>query len=673
MAQTQPIACEYLFAGAGASATLLLMQLEKTGMLSGSKVVVVDSDFTSLSRKTFCFWAKSDDSMVKDCRKLIQKSWNHLRIDRGETKSLKPLEYHCIPGLNMQNEMLALTSRNECVRLESSVISMVPDGNGVLVTTTAGVYRAAHVYDSRPAGFMSPKPNESALFQSFIGYVIEPEKPVLNTSAADMMDFGVEQHGATQFMYVLPMAADKVLVELTRFGTTTILEAEARPVLLDYIQKHFGNARIVETETGCIPMCSAPLRVGELSNVTRLGGRAGAIKPGTGYAFKNMYNQAVDIGVAVKNRRDSKPISAPPRFRFYDRLLLWILSHSPEWGKPIFQQLFRRNGTPQILRFLDEKTSWMQDVRILLSLPFKPFLVALRQDLRHNPPSISKPVLLCVAALLLLLLYSAFPSAYIPLQWILLSAGLLAIGIPHGAVDHLLETGKIQGKPALGFVAKYLGIMVLYLIFWQWFPVAAFCIFLLYSAFHFGQSDIQEWKISHFPNLKSFFWGTVILSVILFSHGSEVKLILGGMNIFVNGFPGIGLAYSAALLALLWGLFEKKTAVIWSVIMLTIGMSLPVLSAFGLYFIGQHSLNGWSHLREGMQAGNKSLFMKALPFTFGAAILLLTLFWMANANLLPWSGDQSLSLFFLFLACISMPHVWAMHRFYRRTGQTDNQ
>ncbi|MBM3400492.1 MAG: hypothetical protein FJY15_08030 [Bacteroidetes bacterium] len=666
MAQTQPIACDYLFAGGGASATLLLMQLEKTGMLSGRKVVVVDSDFTSLSRKTFCFWAKPGDSMVKDCRKLIQKSWNHLRIDRGKTQSLKPLEYHCIPGLNTQNEMLALTSRNECVRLESSVISMVPDGKGVLVTTTAGVYRAAHVYDSRPAGFMSPKPNESAIFQSFIGYVIEPEKPVLNTSTADMMDFGVEQHGATQFMYVLPMAADKVLVELTRFGTTTVLDEEARPVLLDYIQKHFGDARIVDTETGCIPMCSAPLRVGELSNVTRLGGRAGAIKPGTGYAFKNMYNQAVEIADAVKNGRDSKPISAPPRFRFYDRLLLWILNHSPEWGRPIFQQLFKRNGTPQILCFLDEKTSWMQDVRILLSLPLKPFLLALKQDLHHNPPTISKSVLLCATAMLLWLIYSVFPFAYMPLQWILLSAGLLAIGIPHGAVDHLLETGKIQSKPAPGFVMKYLGIMFLYLILWQWFPIASFCIFLLYSAFHFGQSDIQEWKISLFPNLKSFFWGAVILSVILFSHGSEVKLILGGIKIFINGFPGIGFAYFAAFLALLWGLFEKKMAVIWCVIMLTIGMFLPVLSAFGLYFIGQHSLNGWSHLREGMQASNKSLFMKALPFTLAAAILLLALFWMAKAKLLPWSGDQLLSLFFLFLACISMPHVWAMHRFYLR-------
>ncbi|NBP05960.1 MAG: hypothetical protein EBV15_07035 [Bacteroidetes bacterium] len=658
--------CDFLFAGAGASATLLMLRMEKMGLLAGKKVVLADNDFTSLTTKTFCFWAKPGDEIVLDCRNLIQKRWSYLRIDRGETKALKPLEYHCIPGVNLQKAMLSLAERNRCEKVESSVLSMVSDDAGVLVSTSGGTYHAGHVFDSRPSGFMSPKPNESSLFQSFIGYVIETDQPVMNTDAMDMMDFGVDQQGATQFMYVLPTTANKALVELTRFGSQTIKAEEASPLLEDYIKKHFGESRIIETERGCIPMCSAPLRVHEMNHVTRLGGRAGAIKPGTGYAFKNMHMQAIYISNSIKQNRAIEPHASSARFRFYDRLLLWILSHKPELGKPIFQQLFKRNNTPRILRFLDEKTTLLQDISILSSLPFRPFLAALKQDLMHHPPAVSKSAILSVVAVLLWFFYSMFPAIFMPMQWFLLSAGLLAVGIPHGAVDHLLGTGKIHARPAWGFILKYLGIMLIYLLLWQMLPSVALVIFLLYSAFHFGQSDIQEWKIRRFANLKSLIWGLIILDVILFSHGAEVSNILHGMNIELNQMPGEFVCYFSLLTAILWAFYEKKTAILWSVFMLLIGMHLPVLSAFGLYFIGQHSLNGWSHLRKGMQAGNKELFMKALPFTVGAISLLAVLLCMAVANILPWKGEQWISVFFVFLACLSMPHVWAMHRFYQK-------
>ena len=666
MKPTQPIHCDYLFAGAGASATLLLLRMEKAGLLAGKKVVLVDVDFTSLTRKTFSFWAKSEDELLADCGSLIQKSWRYLRINREEPKSLHPLQYHSIPGVNMYEALNAMVERNGLERVETAVLSMVSIVSGVEVTTDIGTYTAKHVFDSRPAGYLSPKPNETALFQSFIGYVIEPAQPLPQPEIMDMMDFNVEQQGATQFMYVLPMTDKKVLVELTRFGSQVITDTEAKPVLERYIQHHFGEVRILETETGCIPMCSAPLRVHEMQGVTRLGGRAGAIKPGTGYAFKNMHRQAIEICQHLQVGQAAKPLVSSARFRFYDRLLLWILAKTPEWGKPIFQQLFKRNHTPRILHFLDEKTTLIQDVGILVSLPFRPFLAALKQDLTHNPPVVSKPVLLSATALLLWALYALFPALYSPIQWPLLSAGLLAVGIPHGALDHLLESGKIHDKPRLGFILKYLGIMLLYLLLWQWLPVVALVIFLLYSAFHFGQADIQEWQIGRLPHIKSLFWGMLILSIILFSHVSEVAEILKGMRIEIPWIPGIAMGYAALIPALAWGLYEKKTAILWSLLMLIIGMQLPVISAFGLYFIGQHSTNGWTHLKQGMQAGNRLLFLKAMPFTLGAVALLIGFFVLNQTQLISWNHRQFISVFFVFLACLSMPHVWAMHRFYKQ-------
>lgn len=671
MKQNSPIACDYLFAGAGASAALLLMRMEREGLLVGKKVVLLDTDFTSLSRKTFCFWAKPDEDIARDCAGLIQKTWSHLRINRGNASALKPLQYHYIPGVNVQNAVRSLAGKNNFELVESSVNAIESHNDGVLVNTGMGSYLATRVFDSRPAGFLPPKPNESLLFQSFIGYMIEPEKSLSGLNCMDMMDFGVDQQGATQFVYVLPLSESKALVELTRFGTKKITEAEALPVLENYLQNHFGNARTLETETGCIPMCSADLEVHDIHGVVRLGGRAGAIKPGTGYAFKNMHAHAVEITAKLCQNQTPvlKPVSG--RFRFYDRLLLWILSNHPGWGKPIFQQLFNRNATPKILHFLDEKTSLAGDLTILLSLPFKPFLQALWQDLkcRFGHFSVSRPLLLVMFVTLLCLVHAGFPDVYENLQWGLLAAGLFTVGIPHGAVDHLLGTGTLKNRPSPVFMLGYLGIMLLYLIVWSLVPLPALLLFIGYSAFHFGQSDLLEWNIKAPNPLKSFLWGLIALGIMLFTHTADVILIVQGFGIhirFIHPQFGQLFAWLLGIVGIIWAGFEKSRAMFWSLAMLFLSMQLPVVSAFGLYFIGQHSINGWKHLKLGLQLDNKALYAKAFPFTLAAFILFGVFWWLSATEMLFLKKEQWISTGFVFIACLSLPHVWAMHKFYQK-------
>lgn len=665
MIQTERYTCDYLFAGAGASAALLLLQMEKSGLLAGKKVVLLDPDFSSLPKKTFCFWAKPDEPIVQDCQSLIQKKWGYLRIDRGTDKALKPLQYHYIPGAGMQRLLQDLIFRNNIDCFNCTVSSIKAANHSVCVSTDQGDFTALRIFDSRPAGYKAPEGNEVSVLQSFIGYVIETETPIHQTDCLDMMDFGVDQQGFTQFMYVLPLTNHVALVELTRFGTAIITADDAIPVLIEYVKMHFGEAKILETETGCIPMCSAPLSVSDIDGVTAIGGRAGAVKPGTGYAFKNMYSQAASICRQLK--ADQIPITstASARFRFYDRLLLWILCYYPEWGKPIFQQLFKNNKGPGILAFLDQKTTLIGDLGILLSLPFKPFLMALKHELTYRLVALKKPLFLLFVAAALCVLHLVFPTFYNPLQWVLLITGFLWVGLPHGALDHLLESRNISGKISPLFVAKYIGIMAIYFVLWWILPVLSFIIFILYSAFHFGQSDMEEWKVRNQKNMKALLWGVLLLGMLLFPHMKEVAAIAGGMGVVVNTditLGVFGLLFAAAGIA--WGIIGRNIFMVMSTCMLILAMFLPVLSAFGLYFIGQHSLNGWSHLKRGMQASGKTLFFKAFPFTAGAILLMAAALSLPLLGFSPGSEESWISLFFVFLACISMPHVWAMHRFY---------
>ena len=60
----------YFFCGGGASATLLLMKMEKTGIISNKKIVVADPDDKQKNDKTYCFWSAEKDEPAINCKHL---------------------------------------------------------------------------------------------------------------------------------------------------------------------------------------------------------------------------------------------------------------------------------------------------------------------------------------------------------------------------------------------------------------------------------------------------------------------------------------------------------------------------------------------------------------------------------------------------------------------------
>ena len=58
---------DYLFAGAGASATLMLMSMEKQGLLKDKKIIILDPDTKHINDKTYCFWAEQNEQITLQC------------------------------------------------------------------------------------------------------------------------------------------------------------------------------------------------------------------------------------------------------------------------------------------------------------------------------------------------------------------------------------------------------------------------------------------------------------------------------------------------------------------------------------------------------------------------------------------------------------------------------
>jgi len=96
--------------------------------------------------------------------------------------------------------------------------------------------------------------------------------------------------------------------------------------------------------------------------------------------------------------------------------------------------------------------------------------------------------------------------------------------------------------------------------------------------------------------------------------------------------------------------------------LLILGVKTPLILAFGIYFIFQHSSNAWQHLKLGLNMNSLQLYKKASFFTLGALFFFLMIVFYAKDLV---SLESFWANFFIFIACISFPHFFLMHIFYK--------
>ncbi|MFM7727322.1 MAG: beta-carotene 15,15'-dioxygenase, Brp/Blh family, partial [Flavobacteriales bacterium] len=417
----------------------------------------------------------------------------------------------------------------------------------------------------------------------------------------------------------------------------------------------------LDDELGCIPMSNSVIQDTMISGVIQLGARNYSIKPSTGYAFKRMFYHAEEIATSLAegksptttNRSHREAFNG--RFAFYDSLLLNILARAPHHGKRIFEALFKHNKIERILTFLDERSAISAEVAIFSRLPLAPFLRSLWRKAKHHPSFVPSILLILCAVLALLPLNT---SVMRTLASVVFLIGLVTVGIPHGALDHLLETKQLDTGKLPGFILKYLTIGLIMAILWSIAPTLSLLFFLLYSSWHFGQADGKQWGMSAPLSL---LWGASVLAFILGTHVQETHSILETIGAFT---VHLTIPWWAFLPWVLIFAFKRNSAGVLTAIWLIMSSQIPLMFAFGLYFIGQHSLTGWKHIQRHLGMTHQQLWLHALPFHAGAWLILGLFIWVQGTMKLesPYFGWGN---FFIFLACISLPHAIAMQQVYR--------
>lgn len=292
-----------------------------------------------------------------------------------------------------------------------------------------------------------------------------------------------------------------------------------------------------------------------------------------------------------------------------------------------------------------------------------------------------------VIAGFLLVAWQVLHPISLTFQLVFLAMCLLLTGIPHGALDHLVqqEEARRRGEDfrLFVFLSRYLITMLAYALAWYLFPAWSLFFFLLISCWHFGETDIEA--LSQFPLatvLIRFLYGIFALGWILLAHPAEVSpvllhlvnadsLLFKQWLVLVNHaswlVPLSGLMILGSLISSAF--FQQNQHqykyIIQLITILLCGYFLPLLLAFALYFAGWHSLvtlfNIKGFISNESTTADKTLFKvwkSALPFTLVAICGLLI-----AGYLLPRYAPlfDPLPLLFVFLSLITLPHMQVMH------------
>jgi lycopene beta-cyclase len=285
-----------------------------------------------------------------------------------------------VRGIDFYREYHEKLNSHPNISLEyGQVLQISERDKEVLVSTDQNQYRAARVFNSVFNWKELENRNSFPLLQQhFLGWFVKARSPVFDPEAATFMDFSIPQKGNTRFMYVLPFSDREALVEYTLFSGYPLQIGEYESALEDYLTNtlHCGAYSISATERGRIPMTSYNYAAANTSRVMNIGTAGGWAKASTGFTFMNTHRQTRALIRYLKSGRSLRHFGKRNRFWWYDLLLLDILAHDNTMGNILFEALFQKRKAALILRFLEEKTTFWEDLYVIWACPKKIFIQA---------------------------------------------------------------------------------------------------------------------------------------------------------------------------------------------------------------------------------------------------------------------------------------------------------
>ena len=278
--------------------------------------------------------------------------------------------------------------------------------------------------------------------------------------------------------------------------------------------------------------------------------------------------------------------------------------------------------------------------------------------------------LIIISSILCFILSNIFNET---VQNVAIMTGILTFGVIHGANDVILLNKNLK-KPALNsryIILLYSLMVLLSAIFFFYFSVIALMFFVLYSSYHFGE---QQWTL--FEKKKTnlsflhFSYGLFIFSMLfIFNEQGVSKIIYDITSILIteNQFLNFFIISSSCLCFSIIFFYKKiirqlSTQVVLLVLLSILFYLSDLMLSFAVYFVFWHSIPSIVEQTNYIFGQNNytsfiKYFKKAFIYWVVSMIGLIVFFYFLKDN-------QSLliSVFFSFLAAITLPHTLVIFR-----------
>jgi lycopene beta-cyclase len=291
-------------------------------------------------------------------------SWDRLRLGPSEgsgvVAELGRYRYHSMRAQVWADALLEeLTGSGRLSIREGLVDRVSTDGRHATVHLRDASVRADWAFISGDSGL------EPACWQYFTGWEIVPDRSI-DSNLPTLMDFQTPQQGDLRFLYVLPLAPDRLLVEHVSHSPCD----HERPIEV-YLREQLSctSWTIIDREEGKTPLFPRPL-VRRLGRCVRIGVAAGLAKACTGYSLTHLWRDAERLAKSLRDLGEPKiPKHLPSLYSIADRYFASAIERDPSVLIRALPQLFARADADAVLAFLENRARPRELLSVAWAMP----------------------------------------------------------------------------------------------------------------------------------------------------------------------------------------------------------------------------------------------------------------------------------------------------------------
>ena len=369
---------DYIILGAGLSGLTTALRMARDPFFKNASIAIIDQNLNKKNDRTWCFWETTPNLYES----IISYSWPTVLIKGKElntTIDISPYTYKKVESEQLYAFAKAeLSQHSNITFIEGKVTHITEKEHGAIVKTVDYEYHATTILNSIYKPEQLENQREAVVLQQhFIGWFVKTDKAVFNPKVATYMDFSIAQKGNCRFMYVLPTSPQEALIEYTLFSKDLLPKEEYEEAIKDYLNNlGVTGYEITDREYGSIPMTTYDFTQHNSKHVLHIGTAGGWTKASTGYTFKHTLKKSAALIDFLKSDAPFKNYSLKNRWTFYDGVLLEVLATHNDRGADIFTRMFKKGKAAHIFRFLDEESSYKDELEVVLSAPKIPFIKA---------------------------------------------------------------------------------------------------------------------------------------------------------------------------------------------------------------------------------------------------------------------------------------------------------